>query len=134
MARSDGCVRTGRYLGEAFWSRIARAGVLALITSCAGGTHPPVALSPQSCEFIVYNRTPYALEVRLRTRRLSTTLIGALNPGELLSYAVPCALGRVWVAGIPIPSQVGARVSFSVVQEQTTLVAGQRAEVALQWP
>jgi len=70
----------------------------------------------------------------MRARRWSTTLIGALNPGELLNYSLPCAVERVWIAGIPIPSQVGAPVTFRLVQAQATLIEGERVAVALQWP
>src|SRR4029077_15607578 len=87
----------------------------AMASSCAPQRQELV--TPASCEFAVYNLTPHALEIRMRVRRLSTTPIGALNPGELLTYTVPCDGRRVWIVGIPIPSQVGARVSFSSVQE-----------------
>ena len=115
------------------WSDIAAATVAAaLASSCAGQRQELV--TPASCEFTVYNLTPHALEIRMRVRRLSTTPIGALNPGEMLTSAVPCDQRRVWIVGIPIPSQVGARVSFSSVQEHVDLVAGERVQVALQWP
>ena len=112
---------------------IAAAFVAAAVAaSCAAPRQELV--TPASCEFAVYNLTPHALEIRMRVRRLSTTPIGALNPGEVLTDAVPCDRGTVWIVGIPIPSQVGARVSFSSVQGHVDLIEGQRVQVALQWP
>jgi hypothetical protein len=70
----------------------------------------------------------------MSVRRLSTTPIGALNPGELLTHSVPCAQRLVWISGIPIPQQVGAPVSFGFVQGQEALVEGERVAIALQWP
>jgi hypothetical protein len=74
------------------------------------------------------------LEIRLRLRSLSTAKIGALNPGELLTHSVPCAEQRVWVAGIEIPWQVGARPRFGAVYGEANLVEGERAQIALHWP
>ena len=111
----------------------AAAFVAAAVASSCAPQHQEL-VTPASCEFAVYNLTPHALEIRMRVRRLSTTPIGALNPGELLTYTVPCDGRRVWIVGIPIPSQVGARVSFSSVQEHVDLIEGQRVQVALQWP
>ena len=70
----------------------------------------------------------------MQARQLSTTPIGALNPGELLTYSVPCTVRRVWIGGVPIPSQIGAPVSFRLVQGEVTLIEGERVEIALQWP
>src|SRR3989475_6686726 len=84
----------------------------AVATSCAAPRQELV--TPASCEFAVYNLTPHALEIRMRVRRLSTTPIGALNPGEVLTDAVPCDLGTVWIVGIPIPSQRSVLASASV--------------------
>ena len=118
---------------RSWWSDIAAATVAAAVASSCGGQHQEL-VTPSTCEFAVYNLTPHALEIRMRVRRLSTTPIGALNPGELLPYAVPCDRRSVWIVGIPIPSQVGARVSFSSVQGHGDLVAGERVQVTLQWP
>jgi len=83
---------------------------------------------------VVYDLTPHALEIRLGVGGFASTPIGMLNPGEVLNYSVPCAHGGVWVTGVPIPSQVGARVSFRSVDAWAALVPGARADVALQWP
>ena len=106
----------------------------AVLTSCATGHHSEAALPQRSCAIVVYNQTPHALEVRVRVRRLTTMPIGALNPGELLNYSLPCARGSVWISGIPIPSQVGAPVSFRVVEGGAQLVEGERVEIVLHWP
>jgi hypothetical protein len=115
-------------------SRSARYALVLLACGCAAAPHQAREGETVRCDFIVYNRTPHALEIRMRARTLSTTAIGALNPGELLTYSVPCALRRVWIGGIPIPSQVGAPVAFRLVQGQATLIEGERVEIALQWP
>jgi len=83
---------------------------------------------------VVYNQTPHALEIRMSVRRLTTMPIGTLNPGELLNYSLPCARAGVWISGIPIPSQVGARVSFRSVEGGAELVEGERVAIALHWP
>ncbi|HXV85226.1 MAG TPA: hypothetical protein VD793_00930 [Gemmatimonadales bacterium] len=80
------------------------------------------------------NQTPLALEVRLQVRELSTVSIGALNPGELLTHSLPCEPERVWIAGVEIPWQVGARPRFGVLYAFADLVEGERAQVALHWP
>jgi hypothetical protein len=115
-------------------SRSARYGLVLLACGCATAPHRGRERETVRCDFVVYNRTPHALEIRMRARRLSTTEIGTLNPGELLTYSVPCAMQRVWIGGIPIPSQVGAPVSFRFVQGEATLIEGERVEIALQWP
>ena len=119
---------------ERLADRIRAAAFVAAAVASSCAPQRQELVTPASCEFAVYNLTPHALEIRMRVRRLSTTPIGALNPGELLTYTVPCDGRRVWIVGIPIPSQVGARVSFSSVQEQVDLIEGQRVQVALQWP
>ncbi len=115
-------------------SRSARYALVLSACGCAAAPHQGREREAVRCEFIVYNRTPHALEIRMRARTLSTTAIGALNPGELLTYSVPCAVQRVWIGGIPIASQVGASVSFRFVQGEVTLIEGERVEIALQWP
>lgn len=117
------------------WPRVHPAIVVAVVVpSCAtiptGGPH----LVQPSCEFIVHNRTPLALEIRLQVRALSTAPIGVLNPGELLTHSVPCAQRRVWVAGIELPWQVGARARFGVVHGAADLVERERIQIALHWP
>ena len=104
-----------------------------LLMSCAGHQRPS-ALAPGDCAVVVYDLTPHALEIRLGAGAFASTPVGMLNPGEVLNYSVPCAHGGVWVTGIPIPSQVGARVSFRSVDAWAALVPGARADVALQWP
>src|SRR2546422_7292430 len=47
---------------------------------------------------------------------------------SLLNYSLPCARAGVWVSGIPIPSQVGARVSFRLVEGRAELVEGRSEE------
>lgn len=58
--------------------------VIAVVSSCVAPRQRSRHADAPGCEFIVYNRTPHALEVRLGVRRLSSSPIGALNPGELL--------------------------------------------------
>ena len=106
----------------------------AVLSSCATGPHFRGGAPQRSCAIVVYNQTPHALEIRVSVRRLSMMPIGALNPGELLNYSLPCARGVVWISGIPIPSQVGARVSFRLVEGGAELVEGERVEIALHWP
>ncbi len=87
-----------------------------------------------TCEFIVYNRTPLALEIRMRVRAASTAPIGSLNPGELMTHSVPCAERSVWIAGVEIPPWIGAPTRFGVLQGSADLVAGERVQIDLHWP
>lgn len=70
----------------------------------------------------------------MTVRPSSTVPIGALNPGEMLTHSVSCGLRHVWISGLPLPAQVGAPVSFAFVQADATLLAGERVDIALQWP
>lgn len=108
--------------------------VIAVVSSCVAPRQRSRHADAPGCEFIVYNRTPHALEVRLGVRRLSSSPIGALNPGELLTHSVPCALRRVWIRGIPIPPQVGVPATFRFVEAQGSLAEKERVQIALQWP
>jgi hypothetical protein len=85
------------------------------------------------CEFVVYNRTGHALEIRLLRKR-ATTPVGALNPGELLSESISCGEKRVWIGGIAIPAQVGAPIDVGYVLGWADLVRGERAIVSLHRP
>jgi hypothetical protein len=86
------------------------------------------------CEFVVYNRTPHPVEVRLGIGLSSSSPIGALNPGELLPYSVACSERRVWVLGVAIPPQVGGPVFFDYVQGWGDVFEGERVDIALYWP
>jgi hypothetical protein len=108
--------------------------VAVVVASCATGRYREPQRLRKDCEFIVYNRTPLALDIRLRVRALSTATIGALNPGELLTHAVPCAERRVWIEGREIPWQVGAWLRFGALHGSADLVEGERVSIALHWP
>jgi hypothetical protein len=110
---------------------------LALHASIAGCA---MALPPRDrvaraaeCHFVVFNNTPVALEIR-KFSGLSTIAIGAINPGELLSESTSCAEGRVHVAGVPIPMQVGAPPRGALVHGSADLVPGTRVNLGLYWP
>jgi hypothetical protein len=105
-----------------------------LASGCAAAPHRASDAPAARCEFAVYNRTPHALEVRVEARPGSTTPIGALNPSELLTHAVPCGWRHVWVVGVPIPMQIGGPVSFRFVQAEAALIEGERVEIDLHWP
>ena len=110
----------------------------AIVTGCialaACATGKSRTIDETACAIVVSNQTPHSLEIRVGDHRIGSTPIGSINPGELLNYAVPCSRGGIWVSGIPIPSQVGAPVSFRMVQSWAELVQGERVEVALHWP
>jgi hypothetical protein len=103
-------------------------------SACAAGPQAESGLPAPSCTVVVFDRTPHALEIRLGVGAFTSSPIGALNPGELLTYSVPCARGGIWITGIPILQQVGAPVSFRAVGGWTALVPGGRAQIALEWP
>lgn len=108
--------------------------VAVLVPGCATLPDADRNLVERSCEFVVRNQTPHALEIRMRVGGSSTIAMGALNPGELLTHSAACAERGVWIGGVAIPSQVGAPVSFGVVQRWAELVEGDRVEIALHWP
>ena len=124
-----------RFLRCTQWLGVTAAIVVTVsVQGCATLPDRGRYLAQRSCEFIVYNQTPHALEIRIRAGAWSTTPIGALNPGELLTHSVACAERTVWIGGIAIPSQVGAAVQFGVVESRAEFVEGDRAEIALRWP
>lgn len=108
--------------------------VLVSAGACAV-SRPPIdrIARGEECEFVVTNRTGLALEIR-RFREYSTVAIGAINPGELLTDSASCAEGRVEIAGVPIPMQVGAPVRFAFVRASADLVPGTRVDLPLHWP
>jgi hypothetical protein len=62
--------------------------------------------SPQTCEFVVFNRTSHALDVRAMRDTLGRSpslTLGTLDPGERLSDRVPCDQGAVWIRGYAVP-------------------------------
>jgi len=123
-----------RSLRCSWWPRVLLASVAtAAVPSCviANRQRP---LAPQTCEFIVYDRTPRALEIRLRRNDLSSTPIGTINPGEALTHSAPCSHQRVWVVGVEIPWQVGAALRFGVVYGEAELVEGESVQIPLYWP
>ena len=111
--------------------RVAGAFTLALVCSCASGSRRGLT-SDVDCDYVVRNATDIALEVRrFEERRLGG--VGTLNPGEQISDRAPCAEGRVYVLGIPVPRQVGAptgRPAFGFAD----LVRGERAQITLYLP
>jgi hypothetical protein len=114
--------------------RLVALTALALTQGCAGTTTRRDRVSRDGeCQFSVLNKTPHALEVR-QFRGYGTIEIGALNPDELLTESAPCADGRVDIAGVPIPMQVGAPVSMAFVRGSVGLAPGTRPMLTLYWP
>ena len=108
--------------------------VVALLgPSCALHTRER-ALAREACDFIVHNQTSQALEIRMQVRAFSTSTIGALNPGEVLTWNVACTERDVLVIGVEIPSQVGAPLQFGIVEGWADLVEGDRVHIDLHWP
>ena len=87
----------------------------------------------EECQFVVVNRTALALKIR-QFRGYSTIPIGVINPGELLNESTSCSEGRVDVAGVPVPRQVGSAVHFAFVHGAADLIPRGRANVSLYWP
>jgi hypothetical protein len=114
----------------AFVNKLVLVGLVC--SACAAGPHTHNELSAPSCTIVVFDRTPHSLEIRLGVGAFTSSPIGAVNPGELLTYSVPCAHESIWVTGIPIPQQVGARVRFRSVSGWTALVPGGRAHITLE--
>jgi len=118
-----------------WWSRVNPAIVAAvMVTSCAPVQDPEPLPVQKSCEFVVTNGTPLALEIRIQVHASSTMPIGALNPGELLTHSVPCVQKQIWIAGFEIPWQVGAPLRFGILQSMADLVEGERVQITLVWP
>ena len=111
----------------------AAIATLAMVAACAPSrAQPPRLASAELCEYVVRNATGMALEVRRFAER-SLVGIGTLNPIEQLTESAPCADGRVYVLGIPLPRQVGAPTGkplFGFVD----LEPGKRAQLSLYWP
>jgi hypothetical protein len=112
---------------------IALAAGALLLSGCALAGREGRA-ADRSCDFVVHNQTADALEIRLLVRGSTFTPIGVLNPGELLTYSVPCAEKRIWIRGGGLPVQAGAFARTPPLTAWTDLVEGERVIVALHWP
>jgi hypothetical protein len=90
----------------------------------------------EQCGFAVYNRTEYALDVRLMHDDfgVNTQSLGTLNPGERLSDQEPCSAEIVRIRGVPVPRQAGAPTTFRYVQNSAELDPGSVVEVWLHYP
>lgn len=104
---------------------------LLLLSACA--TSNTAEVPAGECGFLVRNQTNYALEIRLVRGRQSSSPIGALNPGETLTYHVPCVARFVWVRGVAIPWQVGAP-TFWPVDGAAELLPHERVAISLWRP
>jgi hypothetical protein len=90
-----------------------------------------------SCEFVVFNRTSYALDVRAMRDTLGrspTLTLGTLDPGERLSDKAPCEQGAVWIRGYAVPAATWLRTEFSFVDGWSDLTPGERVSISLHWP
>lgn len=90
-----------------------------------------------SCEFVVFNRTSYALDVRRMRDTLGSTTtltLGTLDPGERLSDSAPCEQGAVWIRGYAVPAATWLRTEFPFVDGWSDLTPGVRASISLHWP
>ena len=89
------------------------------------------------CEFVVYNRTSYALDVRTMrdtTGRTVAASIGTINPTERISDTAPCSVGAVWVRGYTLPVSIGMPATFPFVDGWIDLEPGVKSSVSLHWP
>lgn len=115
--------------------RVTTVAVLLGLTSpapaCVGRPVTQARIPEPTCEFVVFNRTAAALEIRMFFSQMSTVPLGALNPGELLHHSVPCSAGTVVIRGVGI-AQVGVHTGH--VQAGARLVQGARVQVALHAP
>ena len=90
-----------------------------------------------SCEFVVYNRTSYALDVRAMrdtTGRSVAASVGTINPGEAITDRAPCALGAVWLRGYTLPVAIGMPARYPYVDGWVDLLPGTKATVWLSYP
>jgi hypothetical protein len=94
--------------------------------------HDPAALpaAGESCTFVVYNRSEYALAVRVLEHGRFLTR-GEMNPGELLTGTAPCAQGRVYVQATNI---VQPWYPTRIFRAWGDLVEGERTAIWLQFP
>lgn len=111
--------------------RLTRAWPLAALASGCATLPARSRPTERSCEFTVYNHTSHALEIRMAAGGSAPRPIGALNPGELLIHAAPCAEQSVWIGGFPILQQAGPPARFAIAGASATLVEGSRVEVPL---
>ena len=113
--------------------RRAAFAALALASACTAARGQREALATEApCAYVVLNATGMALEIR-RFEERQLAGIGTLNPGEQISDSAPCAEGRVYVLGIPLPRQVGVPTGRPVFGF-ADLEPGKRAQLTLHWP
>lgn len=113
--------------------RGAALAALTLAWACTPVRGRREALATEApCAYVVLNATGMALEIR-RFEERTLAGVGNLNPGEQLTESAPCAEGRVYVLGIPIPRQVGVPTGRPVFGF-ADLEPGKRAQLTLHWP
>jgi hypothetical protein len=120
-------------------ARAALASVALLSLASCARLRRDTLKDPSDCEFVVRNQTAWGMHVRLVKQEpgsllTSSSEIGMINGGELLTHRVPCSQEFVWVRGVPIPSQVGWPLPFPFADAIADLIPGQRVSVALHWP
>lgn len=107
--------------------------VLAALGGCAASRASARAPRGEECHFTVANRTGSPLAIRQFVGP-GTTEIGAINPNESVSATSPCAEGGAFIAGVPIPVQIGVSPSVPPLFASVELVPGERTRVNLFWP
>jgi hypothetical protein len=109
--------------------------LMAVGTGCA--IVRPGRMDRESCEFVVYNRTSYALDIRAMrdtTGRAPTLTLGTLDPGERLSDRVPCDQGAVWIRGYSLPPATWLPARFPYIEAWSELTPGEKPSISLHWP
>ena len=89
------------------------------------------------CEFVVYNRTSHALDIRAMRDTLGrapTLTLGTLDPGERLSDRVPCEQGAVWIRGYALPPATWLPAKFPFIEAWSELAPGEKPSISLHWP
>lgn len=107
--------------------------LLVTLAGCAtsrGRTHEARG---EECQFTVVNRTGGPLAIR-HIRERSAIEIGAISPNEQISSSAACVEGLAFIAGFPIPLQIGAPPASPPVFGSVELVRGARSTLSLFWP
>ena len=114
-----------------------RLAITALLATACASHRADTSVDPaDQCWFVVYNRTAYALDVRVLrdATGVGARTLGTINPGERLTDWEPCSRTSVLVRGVAVPPQVGGRTEFGYVQGGAELEPGQEVEVWLHFP
>lgn len=85
----------------------------------------------EACAIFVYNQMGYPAEVRLTSSATRVGTLGVLEPGQGVSYALPCVDGGVSVSAVTTVRKAKIRRGRDHFATSAKLVQGETVRIAL---